>query len=89
MVNDHNTKLEEPSAVAIVRIWFGKSKTGLFIGICNAHSSGGIICGTLLWTVMVFCYRYIVVWRAALLVEMLVCKGYFRLAGYSAGQRIV
>lgn len=37
-----------PSVVAVVGNWFGKSKRGLIMGIWNAHTSIGNICGSLI-----------------------------------------
>lgn len=37
-----------PSVVTIVGNWFGKSKRGLIMGVWNAHTSVGNICGTLM-----------------------------------------
>ena len=37
-----------PSVVAVVGNWFGKRKRGLIMGIWNAHTSVGNICGSLL-----------------------------------------
>lgn len=37
-----------PSVVAVVGNWFGKSKRGLIMGIWNAHTSVGNICGSLI-----------------------------------------
>eukprot|EP00250_Pteridium_aquilinum_P017292 c23552_g1_i1 orf=375-2036(-) len=37
-----------PSVVTIVSNWFGKSKRGLIMGVWNAHTSVGNICGTLM-----------------------------------------
>ncbi|XP_057869747.2 putative glycerol-3-phosphate transporter 1 [Cryptomeria japonica] len=37
-----------PSVVAIVGNWFGKGKRGLIMGIWNAHTSIGNICGSLI-----------------------------------------
>lgn len=37
-----------PSVVAVVGNWFGKRKRGLIMGIWNAHTSVGNICGSLI-----------------------------------------
>ena len=37
-----------PAVVAVVGNWFGKSKRGLIMGVWNAHTSVGNICGTLM-----------------------------------------
>ncbi|XP_043695276.1 putative glycerol-3-phosphate transporter 4 [Telopea speciosissima] len=37
-----------PSVVAVIGNWFGKRKRGLIMGIWNAHTSVGNICGSLL-----------------------------------------
>uniref|UniRef100_A0A0D6R0Y0 Major facilitator superfamily (MFS) profile domain-containing protein n=1 Tax=Araucaria cunninghamii TaxID=56994 RepID=A0A0D6R0Y0_ARACU len=37
-----------PSVVAILGNWFGKSKRGLIMGVWNAHTSIGNICGSLI-----------------------------------------
>eukprot|EP01018_Ginkgo_biloba_P014595 Gb_39294 [translate_table: standard] len=37
-----------PSVVAVVGNWFGKKKRGLIMGIWNAHTSIGNICGSLI-----------------------------------------
>ncbi|XP_027084291.1 putative glycerol-3-phosphate transporter 4 [Coffea arabica] len=37
-----------PSVVAVVGNWFGKKRRGLIMGIWNAHTSVGNICGSLL-----------------------------------------
>uniref|UniRef100_A0A0C9RWG8 TSA: Wollemia nobilis Ref_Wollemi_Transcript_8812_3231 transcribed RNA sequence n=1 Tax=Wollemia nobilis TaxID=56998 RepID=A0A0C9RWG8_9CONI len=37
-----------PSVVAVVGNWFGKRKRGLIMGIWNAHTSVGNICGSLM-----------------------------------------
>lgn len=39
-----------PSVVAVVGNWFGKRKRGLIMGIWNAHTSVGNICGSLIAT---------------------------------------
>ncbi|GLJ46895.1 hypothetical protein SUGI_0989120 [Cryptomeria japonica] len=39
-----------PSVVAVVGNWFGKRKRGLIMGIWNAHTSVGNICGSLMAT---------------------------------------
>lgn len=41
-----------PSVVTIVSNWFGKSKRGLIMGVWNAHTSVGNICGTLMASAM-------------------------------------
>ncbi|KAI5080065.1 hypothetical protein GOP47_0005544 [Adiantum capillus-veneris] len=41
-----------PSVVAVVSNWFGKSKRGLIMGVWNAHTSVGNICGTLMASAM-------------------------------------
>uniref|UniRef100_A0A1D1XJD0 Putative glycerol-3-phosphate transporter 1 n=1 Tax=Anthurium amnicola TaxID=1678845 RepID=A0A1D1XJD0_9ARAE len=41
-----------PSVVAVVGNWFGKSKRGLIMGIWNAHTSIGNICGSLIASAM-------------------------------------
>ncbi|PIA30941.1 hypothetical protein AQUCO_05300047v1 [Aquilegia coerulea] len=37
-----------PSVVAVIGNWFGKRKRGLIMGVWNAHTSVGNICGSLL-----------------------------------------
>nr|KYP51515.1 Sugar phosphate exchanger 2 [Cajanus cajan] len=37
-----------PSVVAVIGNWFGKHKRGLIMGVWNAHTSVGNICGSLL-----------------------------------------
>ncbi|MCO5608123.1 hypothetical protein L7F22_062329 [Adiantum nelumboides] len=41
-----------PSVISIVSNWFGKSKRGLIMGVWNAHTSVGNICGTLMASAM-------------------------------------
>ncbi|MCO5581177.1 hypothetical protein L7F22_035055 [Adiantum nelumboides] len=41
-----------PSVVSVVSNWFGKSKRGLIMGVWNAHTSVGNICGTLMASAM-------------------------------------
>ncbi|KAL3714062.1 hypothetical protein ACJRO7_006069 [Eucalyptus globulus] len=40
-----------PSVVAVVGNWFGKSKRGLIMGVCNAHTSAGSLMGSLSFVV--------------------------------------
>lgn len=37
-----------PSVVSVMANWFGKSKRGLILGVWNAHTSVGNICGSLI-----------------------------------------
>lgn len=52
-----------PSVVAVVGNWFGKSKRGLIMGIWNAHTSVGNICGSLIAAAMLkfgWCWSFAV-----------------------------